>query len=66
MGNGNGGTSGFVHNGEGMGREREGMLEVVDVARGEGTEIGLVGVRESCGELYDEASTGGISSSSSS
>jgi hypothetical protein len=46
----NGGTGGLVDNGGGTGRERECILEVSDVVRREGTEIGLIGGRESCGE----------------
>ena len=42
------------------------MLEVGDVARREGAEIGLIGGRESCGELYEEAGTGGIGGGGSS
>ena len=43
------------------------MLEVGDVARREGTEIGLIGGRESCGEeLYEETGIGGIGGGGSS
>ena len=42
------------------------MLEVGDVARREGAEIGLIGGRESCGELYEEAGIGGIGDGGSS
>jgi hypothetical protein len=59
---GNGGTGGFaVDNGGGTGRERECILEVGDVARREGTEIGLIAERWSCGcgEVCEEAGSGG-------
>ena len=57
---GNGGTGGFVvDDGGGTGRERECILEVGDVVRREGTEIGLIGGRWSCGEVCEEAGSGG-------
>ena len=42
------------------------MLEVGDVTRRERTGIGLIGGRESCGELYEEAGIGGIGDGGSS
>jgi len=63
---GNGGTGGFVaDNGGGTGRERECILEVGDVARREGREIGLMGGRWSCGEACEEVGSGGSGGGSS-
>ena len=42
------------------------MLEVGDVTRRERTGIALIGGRESCGELYEEAGTGGTGGGGSS
>lgn len=42
---GNGGTGGFVDSGGGTGRERVCILEVGDVVRREGADIGLIGGR---------------------
>jgi hypothetical protein len=63
---GNGGIGGFIDNGGGTGRVRECILEVGDVERREGTEIGLIGGRESCGEVYEDAGSGGIGGGGSS
>ena len=58
---GNGGTGGFADDGVGgTGSERECILEVGDVVvRRKGTVTGLIVVRRSRGEVYEEIGSGG-------